>query len=90
MYGGVWGEGLPRKRQRGVWGRNSLEKRKYLVVEGTPVMPLPTTANPVLCCNRIKMKYELPTLSPAHLFPIRGKRKRGPGTLQTRDQNLPK
>ena len=27
--------------------------------------------------------------SPAHLFAIRGKRKRGPGTLQTRDQNLP-
>ena len=25
------------------------------------------------------------TLSPAHLFAIRGKRKRGPGTLQTRD-----
>ena len=31
-----------------------------------------------------------PTSSPAHLFVIRGKRKRGPGTLQTRDQNLPK
>ena len=27
--------------------------------------------------------------SPAHLFAIRGRRKRGPGTLQTRDQNLP-
>ena len=32
----------------------------------------------------------LPTSSLAHLFAIRGKRKRGPGTLQTRDQNLPK
>ena len=31
-----------------------------------------------------------PTLSPAHLFVIRGKRKRDPKTLQTRDQNLPK
>ena len=30
------------------------------------------------------------TSSPAHLFSIRRKRKRGPGTLQTRDQNLPK
>ena len=30
------------------------------------------------------------TSSPAHLFAIRGRRKRGPGTLQTRDQNLPK
>ena len=28
--------------------------------------------------------------SPAHLFAIRERRKRGPGTLQTRDQNLPK
>ena len=28
--------------------------------------------------------------SPVHLFAIRGRRKRGPGTLQTRDQNLPK
>ena len=32
----------------------------------------------------------LATSSPAHLFAIRGKQKRGPGTLQTRDQNLPK
>ena len=31
-----------------------------------------------------------PTPSPAHLFPVRGRRKRGPGTLQTRDQNFPK
>ena len=30
------------------------------------------------------------TSSPAHLFAIRGRPKRGPGTLQTRDQNLPK
>ena len=28
--------------------------------------------------------------SAAHLFAVRGRRKRGPGTLQTRDQNLPK
>ena len=28
--------------------------------------------------------------SPAHLFAIRERRKRGPGTLQTRDRNLPK
>ena len=28
--------------------------------------------------------------SPAHLFAIRGRRKRGLGTLQTPDQNLPK
>ena len=27
----------------------------------------------------------VPTSSPAHLFAIRGKRKRDPGTLQTRD-----
>ena len=44
--------------------------------------------------NRIerldKMAQKCPTSSPAHLFAIRGKRKRGPGTLQTRDQNLPK
>ena len=32
----------------------------------------------------------LSTSSPAHLFAIRGRRKRGPGTLQTRDENLPK
>ena len=31
-----------------------------------------------------------PTSSPAHLFAIRGRRERGPGTLHTRDQNLPK
>ena len=31
-----------------------------------------------------------PSSSPAHLFTVRGRRKRGPGTLQTRDQNLPK
>ena len=30
------------------------------------------------------------TSSPAHLFAISGRRKRGPGTLKTRDQNLPK
>ena len=30
------------------------------------------------------------TSSPAHLFAIRERRKRGPGTLQTRDQNFPK
>ena len=28
--------------------------------------------------------------SQSHLFAIRGRRKRGPGALQTRDQNLPK
>ena len=28
--------------------------------------------------------------SPAHFFAIRRRRKRGPGTLQTRDQNLSK
>ena len=28
-------------------------------VEGTPIMPLPTSANPCLCCNRIKKKHEL-------------------------------
>ena len=28
--------------------------------------------------------------SPEHLLAIRGRQKRGPGTLQTRDQNLPK
>ena len=32
----------------------------------------------------------LPTSFPPHLFAIRGKWKSGPGTLQTRDQNLPK
>ena len=26
---------------------------------GTPIKPLPTRANPVLCCNRIKKKHEL-------------------------------
>ena len=31
-----------------------------------------------------------PTSSPAHLFAKREKRKRGPRTLQTHDQNLPK
>ena len=30
------------------------------------------------------------SLSPAHLFAIRGRRKQGPGTLQTHDQNLSK
>ena len=30
------------------------------------------------------------TLSPGHLFTIRGKWKRGPGTILTCDQNLPK
>ena len=36
-------------------------------------------------------KMVLPTSSsPAHLFAIRGRRKRGLGTLQTPDQNLPK
>ena len=30
------------------------------------------------------------TLTPAHLFVIRGRRKRDPRTLHTRDQNLPK
>ena len=34
--------------------------------------------------------YLQSTSSPVHLFSIRGKRKRGPGTLQARDQNLPK
>ena len=29
------------------------------VVGGTPIMPLPTRANPGLCCNRIKKKQEL-------------------------------
>ena len=32
----------------------------------------------------------VPTSSPAHLFAIRGRRKRGPVTLQTCDQHLPK
>ena len=32
--------------------------------------------------------YSLAASSPAHLFATRGKRKTGPGTLQTRDQNL--
>ena len=31
-----------------------------------------------------------PTFSPTPPFVISGKRKRDPGTLQTRDQNLPK
>ena len=35
-------------------------------------------------------KKDLATSSPAHLFAIRGRQKRSPGTLQTRDQNLPK
>ena len=44
-----------------------------------------------------KMKFSIKgflrkyaTSSPAHLFAIRGRWKRGPRTLQTRDQNLPK
>ena len=40
--------------------------------------------------QRRKEKCQEPSSSPAHLFAIRGRRKRGPGTLQTRDQNLPK
>ena len=35
-------------------------------------------------------KYSPANSSPVHLVAIRGRRKRGPGTLQTRDQNLPK
>ena len=40
--------------------------------------------------NVYKEPYHSPstTSSSAHLFAIRGRRKRGPGTLQTRDQNL--
>ena len=38
----------------------------------------------------IYLSIYLSTSSPANLFAIRGKRKRGPGTLQTRDQYLPK
>ena len=85
------GGGTPKKKAKGSMGEELPRKKKIpYVVEGTPVMPLPTRANPVLCCNRIKMKHGLPTSSPVHLFPIRGKRKREPGTLQIRDQNLPK
>ena len=45
-------------------------------------------------CNNNKFKIFAPTWhdatsSPAHIFAIRGRRKIGPGTLQTRDQNLP-
>ena len=44
----------------------------------------------IVSCNSQIVLYFYPTSSLAHLFAIRGRRKRGPGTLQTRDQNLPK
>ena len=33
--------------------------RQILGLGGTPIMTLPTRANPGLCCNRIKNKHEL-------------------------------
>ena len=33
--------------------------KKIHGMEGTPIIPLPTRANPALCCNRIKKKHEL-------------------------------
>ena len=88
---GEYGGRDSQEKDKGSMGEELPRKKKIpYVVEGTPVMPLPTRANPVLCCNRIKIKHGLPTSSPVHLFPIRGKRKREPGTLQIRDQNLPK
>ena len=59
----------------------------------------------LVCCNCLKAwlkinKFQLcnsnaqnslqSTSSPAHLFAKRGRRKRGPGTLHTREQNLPR
>ena len=37
---------------------------------------------PLSSCHKA---LQITTSSPAHLFAIRGRRKRGPGTLQTRD-----
>ena len=34
-------------------------QQKIHEMGGTPIMPLPTKANPGLCCNRIKKKHEL-------------------------------
>ena len=40
------------------------------------------------CSGHSSLKF--PTSSSAHLFAIRGRHKRGPGTFHTRNQNLPK
>ena len=40
------------------WGEGGWQQ-KINGVESTPSMPLPTRANPGLCCNRIKKKHEL-------------------------------
>ena len=44
---------LMRGKREGGW------QQKINGVESTPSMPLPTRANPGLCCNRIKKKHEL-------------------------------
>ena len=48
------GEGTPYGLHLLLWGN-----KKIHGVGGTLIMPLPTRANPGLCCNRIKKKHEL-------------------------------
>ena len=56
------GEGTPLGLHLLLWedeGRGEGGGRKNHEVGGTPIMPLPTSANPGLCCNRVKKMQEL-------------------------------
>ena len=63
------------------------EHIKYLV-ENKLALGSTYRTNLKKLCSQQKHAIQT-TSSPAHLFSIRGKRKRGPGTLQTRDQICP-
>ena len=55
-------QGIHLQDQRAThWGSICFDGRDKKIhgVGGTPIMPLPTRANPGLCCNRIKKKHEL-------------------------------
>ena len=50
------GEGTPLGLHLLLWEGAS---KKIHGLGGTPIKPLPTRANPALCCNTIKKKHEL-------------------------------
>ena len=72
---------------------NSMKYAKQGPREFVPFEYTEVTLKNIKCACKVHYWQNLTvcaTSSPAHLFAIRGRRKRGPGTLQTRDQNLPK
>ena len=94
LQGRVPKQGCPRNNQSNQW-RFVPFKYYYLRSMQIHVLAKMTFLKAHIVTGFVRLVFLmtnrlLPTSSLAHLFAIRGKRKRGPGTLQTRDQNFPK